>query len=132
MLLSHSFVHHTHHHFFLSKLNINLSNLETYSINFYDSKLEFFLNGSNAEILCSLSNLFDLSQINYFGSIKTLVFNKNILYISKICPYVFMNTKLNRLTLTQISNSLILKNQLKFIDIDQKNDFNLNNQEFIT
>lgn len=107
--------------FFLSKLNINLSNLETYSINFYDSKLEFFLNGSNAEILCSLSNLFDLSQINYFGSIKTLVFNKNILYISKICPYVFMNSMLEYLCFNEVSNSLLFRNRLEFLNINTTN-----------
>jgi hypothetical protein len=40
-----------------------------------------------------------------------------------------MNTKLIALTLNQISNSLILKNQLEFIDINQTNDFDLNNKE---
>ena len=93
------------------------------------SQFQFYLNESLVdESLCTPANFND-TRIDFFGSVTALLADSNNFYSRSTCPYAFMNTKLKRLTLSQISNSLILKNQLKFIDIGQKNDFDLNNQE---
>ena len=94
------------------------------------SQFQFYLNESLLdESLCKSANFND-TRIDFFGSVTALLADSNNYYSRSTCPYAFMNTKLKRLTLSQISNSLILKNQLKFIEINQKSDFDLNNQEF--
>jgi hypothetical protein len=99
--------------FYDRNLSLNHENLEDYSINFYDSMFDFYLNGTKL-VACSANYTF----FNYFGSIQTLVFNKNTLYNTKVCPYVFSNTNLKYLEFKEISNSLIYKNQLEFLPID--------------
>ena len=45
----------------------------------------------------------------------------------KTCQYVFFNAKVEHLKFGEITNSLILKNQLGFIKINQTAEFDLNN-----
>jgi hypothetical protein len=54
---------------------------------------------------------------NFFGPLKNLLLTQNVFYNSKICPYVFMNTKVERLDLSDISNSLIFMNRFEFLNI---------------
>jgi len=56
---------------------------------------------------------------NFFGRIRHILLTRNVFYNSKICPYVFMNTKLDRLDLCDISNSLIFMNRFEFLDINK-------------
>jgi hypothetical protein len=66
---------------------------------------------------CKREN-FDL-KTNFFGQLRILILTRNVFYNNKICPYVFMNTKLERLDLYDISDSLIFKNRLEFLNIDE-------------
>jgi hypothetical protein len=66
---------------------------------------------------CKIEN-FD-SETNFFGQIKTLFLQDKVFYNHKICPYVFMNTRLERLDLYEISNSLIFMNTLEFLNISE-------------
>jgi hypothetical protein len=66
------------------------------------------------------------SKTNFFGSIKALFFLYKVFYNNKICPYVFMNTQLEQLFLGDISNSLIFRNRIRFININETNDFEMN------
>jgi hypothetical protein len=59
---------------------------------------------------------------------KNLNFEMSNHYFKKICPYIFLNTYVNRLTFNDISNSLIMKNQLEFLDVD---DDDLSNSNLI-
>jgi hypothetical protein len=56
---------------------------------------------------------------NFFGRLRYISLTKNVFYNSKICPYVFMNTKVDRLDLCDISNSLIFMNRFEFISINK-------------
>ena len=73
---------------------------------------------------CSDEN-FD-SKTSFFGPIKALFLIKNVFYNNQICPYVFMNTKLEQLFLIEISNSLIFKNRVEFLNINKTKDLDLN------
>ena len=104
--------------------------LEAQEVSVQFSRFEFYFNERLVdESLCVLSN-FNNTKVEFFGTIKVLMMDSNIYYSKNTCPFVFMNTKLIRLTLNQISNSLILKNQFGFIDVNQTSDFDLNNQDF--
>ena len=58
-------------------------------------------------------------RIEIFGQVKILWLLGKIFYNNPICPYVFMNTKLENLFLTEISNSLSFKNRVEFVQINK-------------
>ena len=98
-----------------------------YEILFENSRFDFYIDGSKInEKNCKLSNF--NQTFNIFGPILALTMNSNNFYSKNTCPYVFMNSEVQRITLSEISNSLILKNQLEFTHINQENTFNLNNR----
>jgi hypothetical protein len=67
------------------------------------------------------------SKTNFFGLLKILILLGNVYYNNKICPYVFANTKLERLYFFEISNSLLLRNRVEFLSSNDTNiDNNLN------
>ena len=72
---------------------------------------------------CSGGN-FD-SETNFFGPLKTLFLIDNAFY-NPICPYVFMNTNIQQLLFNQIANSLIFKNRIEFLNINETNNFDMN------
>ena len=95
---------------------------------FLSSRFDFYINGTKIdEKNCKLSYFSE--KYEAFGPINILTIDSLNYFSKKTCPYVFMNTRLNRLTLGQISNSFIIKNQLEFLEINQTNDFDLNNQD---
>jgi hypothetical protein len=65
-------------------------------------------------------------KTNFFGSLETLKLLENTFYSNQICPYVFMNTKLQSLFLNDISNSLIFKNRFKFLSPNETKDVDMN------
>jgi hypothetical protein len=67
------------------------------------------------------------SKTNFLGHLKMLILLGNVYYNNKICPYVFINTKLERLYFYEISNSLLLRNRVEFLNTTKTNiDNNLN------
>ena len=100
---------------------------------FLESKFDFYLNGSQIadENHCEPKH-FSPKFTNYFGSIREVEFLYNVIYSSRVCPLVFMNTLLKRITFNQISNSLIFKNQLKFINISHINNLNIKDLSVVT
>jgi hypothetical protein len=119
--------------------NHQLNNRPTLSIPFYlspyvmvftDVDFAFYLNRTLInETTCNanMSYIFhEHTSINFFGSIRSLLFNEKVFYSSKICPYTFMNTQLTMLSLDQITNSLLFKNRLEFIDVNSTTSDDLN------
>jgi hypothetical protein len=68
------------------------------------------------------------SKTNFFGQLKGLLLTFNVFFNNKICPYVFLNTKLVRLDLYEISDSLLFMNRLEFLNINETTNFNINNK----
>ena len=86
--------------------------------------VDFFLKGnllSNKN--CSSENLD--ANTNYFGRINTLLLLGSVIYNNPICPFVFLNTKLQQLHLCEISNSLLFRNRLEFLDINETKTFKM-------
>ena len=73
---------------------------------------------------CTREN-FNLTT-NFFGSFRVPLMMRNVLYNHKICPYVFMNTKLRLLFLNEISNSLLFTNRVEFLSINETKHFDMN------
>ena len=98
-----------------------------YQIQIENSRFEFYMNETRiTDEMCKLANF--KNDTNLFGAIQYMRLSTNIYYSKKTCPYVFINSKLVFLQLGHISNSFILKNQLEFVEIDQTNEFSLNNK----
>jgi hypothetical protein len=87
------------------------------------SKFNFYMNRTFIdESFCNNFSNFEHKKSNFFAHVKSLNLDTGILYSKSTCPYVFINSNIERLTISQISNSLILKNQLGFVNIN-KNDY---------
>ena len=114
------------------KKNSEKSNNENYIMVLIDyAKFEFYVKGKHLdEHMCDF-NLFN-DRSNFFGSIEYLQLRKAIKYSTRTCPYAFLNSNIRKLFLDQITNSLIYKNRLEFIEINKPDGFSLNNKELDT
>jgi hypothetical protein len=89
-----------------------------YDINFEAVKFDFYLNKTLiTKEMCKHENFYG-KLINYFPSATKICFNNDVSYSGEICPYVFLNTPVTDFAFFQITNSLIFKNRLEFINID--------------
>ena len=106
--------------------------LNSFIISIFNSRTDFYLNGSKLidEKLCAPAN-FDSKYTSFFGSMTKISFTNNILYSTKVCPYVFMNTNLISLTFFQISNSFIYKNKLGFLNVNGTVSINMNTDKLV-
>ena len=101
--------------------------LSDFVVSLEDSYFDFYFDGRrriNRE-LCIKSN-FNRRSTHFFGSMKSLFMTNSPFYSKSVCPYVFANTNLQQVAFFQISNSLIYKNQLTFLDINETHQFDLN------
>jgi hypothetical protein len=116
--------------FNLKSYNYNIQTYKFHEIDVLNGRFEFYINETRiSQDLCLLE--YFNSSFNIFGAIKVLAMEATVRYSKLTCPLVFMNTNLARLSLSQLSNSLILKNQLEFLDINQTDDFHLNNSKLL-
>ena len=97
-------------------INQSVMNYTIHEVIFDEAKFDFYLNDARliTPDLCVRSN-FEHSFSN-FGEIVRF---ENAYYSRNVCPYVFMNTSLKSLSLYQISNSFIYKNQFEFLTINE-------------
>ena len=92
---------------------------------FIDVYFDFYQNDTLlTEDKCKRDN-FDPNMKSFFGEIQYLFLIDNVFYNRKVCPYVFFNAKFRLLTFCQITNSLIFRNRLEFLEINETDDFDL-------
>ena len=101
-------------------LSINESN--GVSLNIYLSKMEVYLNQKRLE--SNDCNLLVYTKRTFLDSFYSITF-ANVLYPTKMCPYIFLNSKVVQLFFRDISNSLINKNRLRFDEVLEENGENL-------
>ena len=95
--------------------------LAKYDIVFNSGILDFYLNNTLiTKEMCTPENFYG-KLIMYFVPMKNIFFYE-FHYSHQVCPYVFINSRLDQLLFDQITNSLIFKNRLQFIQIDE-NEF---------
>jgi hypothetical protein len=91
-----------------------------YEFNLDKVKFDFYLNKTLITTeLCRHENFYG-KQIEYFWPMKRVFFNNGVSYSQPVCPYAFLNSRLMQLGLHQITNSLIYKNRLEFLNIDHE------------
>lgn len=117
-----------------NNIKTNRTTIDPPNINivlFENSRLDFYVHNKLIdESNCKRSHFG--SGINFFGAFQRISFDNSMVYSNKICPYVFMNTLLEKVSFGYISNSLLIKNQLRFIQINESDYFSLNNQYLST
>lgn len=92
------------------------------------SVLNFFYNDRLIDTESSCNSSVYMNTENLFNSVKFLMLFKNIKYASRICPYLFRNSKIIDMTIYDLANTYIYKNEIKFIDMnetDELGNFNL-------
>ena len=82
-----------------------------------NSKFDFYLNETTkiTRELCVRPNF---NQSGVFALMSMLQV-RNTVYSTPVCPYVLSNSEIELIYFTGISNSLIYKNELKFIDLNE-------------
>ena len=113
----------------INGFNLNLENLSQNNdivlenlVYLNDINFDFYINNSLiTREMCDFVN-FKETEETIFGNIRFLHFNDDIFYRKNICPFIFNNTHLIGLSLSKITNSLIFKNQIEFLDINKKTD----------
>jgi len=96
-----------------------------FQVFFSDLYFVFYLNNTLiTKEMCVWENFLGKSM-TYFGGMKSVTFLENIIYFKNICPYIFLNSNLTQLSFLKITNSLIFKNQLEFLDINQTQNHEL-------
>jgi len=104
------------------------STFERGEIFFLDTKFKFYLNNTPLERnMCTRQNFAKKSSSTMFGSFENIIFQRENLYSTNVCPYVVMNTRLKMLSLLEISNSLIYKNRIEFLKINDTMPLNNEN-----
>lgn len=84
---------------------------QPYELIFNDITVSFEVNGQPLSSNCDL-DLFERTSLTMFDSFQVVRFNKNIKYEDELCPVLFRQNKLKKLTL----NELGVGNEFKFID----------------
>ena len=98
--------------------SVDLSNYEFF---FYNGNFEFYLNKSLiTKEMCKYEN-FARKKISYFWLLKYVYFSDTS-YSGQVCPFVFYYSRLYHLSFYEITNSLILKNRLVFMDLDENHN----------
>ncbi len=92
--------------------------MSSYDLYFSNVNFNFYLNKTLITSEMCKYEIFYEKQIDFFSSMKNVFFNSDVFYFNKVCPYVFLKTQLNQIGLGKITNSLIFKNRLEFINID--------------
>ena len=83
-----------------------------------DVKFDFYLNDSvlvTAE-LCSRDTMLSL---DFLGPVESLILSRNAIYTTHVCPYVFVKTKVNFIWFEEVTNSLLYKNRLGFLSVNE-------------
>ena len=102
----------------ITKADKEMHRLANVDVYFNNVNFDFYLNNTLiTRETCQKENFYS-KQINYFWPMSNVFFNYDILYTRPVCPYIFLNSRLIHLGLFQITNSLIFKNRLEFINID--------------
>ena len=100
-------------------INSITNNVRTDSFYFIFSNtyFDFYLNKSHiSSQMCVRRNFL---HKNYFWPMSSIIFEQNVFYSPRTCPYVFLNSQLTDLIFLKIVNSFIFKNQLGFSDINE-------------
>jgi hypothetical protein len=102
------------------------SNRMDYVVFLNDLYFDFYINDSFiTPEMCSTRNFIE-KKFSFFGALKNIEFNDDIYYRKDTCPFVFTNSQLEELGLSKIANTLIFKNQLEFLDLNETKGFEMN------
>ena len=96
-----------------SYIENEISLLELYDLNFdfYFSESEQLITGEN----CLLENF---KNLDFLSSTFGLILEKGTLYTRPVCPYVFLGSQLKNVKFNHLANSLIFRNKLSFIGLN--------------
>ena len=83
-----------------------------------DVKFDFYVNESIlvTDELCSRDTMLNLS---FLGPVKNLILNKRVLYTTHLCPYMFVNTRVDFIWFEDVTNSFLYKNRLGFLSVNE-------------
>jgi hypothetical protein len=98
---------------------------------FVNFNFDFYLDGLkivDKEACSSLKNR--LEEKTFLPRVRNMDFRRKIFYSNTVCPYVFMKSPLRSMSLFEIANSLIYKNKLEFLDMNETEAFDMRLNQF--
>jgi hypothetical protein len=101
----------------------NVSNFVITTLAFYYSRIDAYSNGE--KISNSQCNLKTYKNADTFFKSFFIIYLRNVFY-SEICPLMFRNSYAYLMYFGDISNSFLIKNRLKFTNLNLSTDFNMN------
>jgi hypothetical protein len=117
--------------FNLNSTSVQLTSSYIKLVNF---NFDFYLNEIkivDKETCLSLKNaLGEHKEKNFLPLIRNMDFRRKIFYSKTVCPYVFMRSPLWSVSLFEITNSLIYKNTLEFLDVNETDEFDMGLNRF--
>ena len=99
----------------------------SYQTSFFEVNFEFYLDG--VYIASQMCEKFLFKNTNFFSWSK-IQLNEQVFYRQQICQYIFMNSNPIQIDLFQITRSLIFKNRLEFLNINEKAEYDMRLERF--
>ena len=93
-------------------------------IEFWRTSFVFYVNKSTVltKEMCTLKTFQQKNLQNFFSFAYIVSFYSRISYSTEVCPYVFFYSAQHKISFRGITNSLLYKNQLGFMDVDSDRD----------
>jgi hypothetical protein len=116
---------------FLLKRNTNfVFNMEIYyHLELNDLEFDFYFN--ETQIVTKETCLMEKFKfVNFLDTTYSLMMGKGTLYKRPVCPYIFLRSQIKQVIFNQLANSLIFKNALSFVRLDDNESLNLNFSSF--
>ena len=87
---------------------------------FWSASFVFYVNETTllTKEMCTQKNFESTRLQNIFGFSYSISFYNRISYSRRVCPFVFFHSVQYKISFNEITNSLIYKNQLEFLDVD--------------
>jgi hypothetical protein len=103
------------------------SKIRVQYVEFVNFNFDFYLNERkivDKEVCLSLREHLRWKKL-FLPPIINMNFKRKIFYSKTICPFIFMNSPAKSMSLFEITNSLIYKNQLEFLDLNETAEFDM-------
>jgi hypothetical protein len=110
-----------------SQLTSAYTKFVNFNFDFYLDKIKI----ADKETCLSLKTvLSEHKEKSFMPLIRNMDFRRKIFYSKTVCPYVFIKSPLRSISFFEITNSLIYKNTLEFIDVNETDEFDMHLNKF--
>ena len=108
---------HLVHGFNLRPVSGSVDNGITFLV-LVDVKFKFYVNDS-VPVTAGLCSRETFKHLSFLGPVNSLILSRNAIYTTQVCPYMFVNTRVDFIWFEEVTNSLLYKNRLGFLSVNE-------------